>query len=92
MSNLSTSPARFVKNGCLIVAVLILFGATTGAAIGPESSRFEVTVYSFGCALAVIVVLRIIVKLFVYLLQAAAVLAVFGLLYVLVRMAINALA
>lgn len=91
MSNPPARPTRLIGKVGLISSVLLLYLATTGAALGPDASRLEVTMYSFGYAVAVIVVLRIIVKLFVYLVQAATVLAVLGSLYILVRMALNAL-
>jgi hypothetical protein len=79
-----------VRRGFLTAALVVAFVATTGAGIGPDSSRAELMMYSLGSALAVVMAIRIVIKLFVYIVQTAVVLAVFGLLYVLVDAVIDA--
>ncbi len=81
---------RLLSRGVLIVAGVVAFVASTGAAVGPGSSRAELIAYSLGSALAVIMAIRIAVKLFVYIIQTAALLALFLLLYVLASFAVNA--
>jgi hypothetical protein len=74
----------------VIAAVVIAFFATTGAADGPHSSQLELIMYSLGSALAVIMAIKIVVKLFVYIVQTAVVLSVFGLLFLLTSFVVNA--
>jgi len=78
--------------GRVLLSAVMVFAlvATTGAGMGPDSSRAELIMYSLGSALAVIMAIKIVIKLFVYLVQTAVVLAVLGLLYLLTRVVINA--
>jgi hypothetical protein len=79
-----------VRRGALIAALVAALSLTTGAGIGPDSSQAELMMYSLGSALAVIMAIRIVIKLFVYIVQTAAVLAVFGVLFVLGNAVVNA--
>jgi hypothetical protein len=86
-----TTPVnRLVKRGFLTAALVVAFVASTGAGIGPDSSQAELIMYSLGSALAVIMAIRIVIKLFVYIVQTAAVLTVLGLLYILGSHAVSA--
>ncbi|MFI7543841.1 hypothetical protein [Actinoplanes sp. NPDC049599] len=73
-----------------MTALVVAYGASTGAGVGPDSSQVELIMYSLGSALAIIMAIKIVIKLFVYIVQTAAVLAVLGLLYVLGNVAVNA--
>ena len=65
-----------VRRGFLITALVVAYGAGTGAGIGPGSSQIELIMYSLGSALAVIMAIKIVIKLFVYIVQTAVVLSV----------------
>ncbi len=80
-----------MRRACLLVALVVAFLATTGAAVGPDASQAELIVYSLGSALALIMAIRIIIKLFVYIVQAAVVLASLGMLYLLADIVVRAL-
>jgi len=69
---------RRVRQGLLIAAGLIAYLAATGAAVTANSSQIELMVYSLGSALALIVAVKIAIKLFVYIVKTAVVLAVIG--------------
>lgn len=81
--------SRLIRRGSLTAGIVVAYLATTGAAVGPEASQAELIMYSLGSALAIIMAIRIIIKLFVYIVQAAAVLGVLGMLYILVDIAVR---
>ncbi len=86
-----TCPRQLIRRGNLIAAVVVAYLATTGAAIAPDASQAELIMYSLGSALAIIMIIRIIIKLIAYIIQAAVVLAMLGMLYILTDIAVRAL-
>ena len=84
-------PRSPLKRAGLIAAAVLVLCATTGAAIGPDASRIDLIMYSLGGLLAVVMVVKIVIKLFVYLIQAVVALGVLGILYLLVRAIIDAI-
>ncbi|MFI5897481.1 hypothetical protein ACIA5D_46060 [Actinoplanes sp. NPDC051513] len=79
-----------IKRGLPIVVGVVVLLALTGAAPGPDASRAELTAYSLGCAVALIVAVKIVIKLFVYIVQAAVVVSALLALLTLVKIAVNA--
>ncbi len=85
-----TCQSQLIRRGSLIAAV-VAYLATTGAAIAPDASQAELIMYSLGSALAIILAINIIIKLIAYIIQAAVVLAMLGTLYILADIAVRAL-
>lgn len=85
-----THALRLLKQGGLSAAAVLAIIATTGAAVGPDASRIDLMMYSFGSVLAVVMIVKIAIKLFVYLVKTAVVLGVLGMIYILARIAIEA--
>jgi hypothetical protein len=85
-----THTLRLLRRGGLSTAVIVGFLATTAAVPGPGASQAELMMYSLGSALAIIMAVRIVIKLFVYLVKAAVVLAVLGVLYTVIRIVVGA--
>lgn len=83
--------SRLARRVCLVASSTAGFVATTGAAVGPGASRAELIMYSLGSTLALIMAIRIIIRLFVYIVQAAAVLAFLTMVFVLFRITIEAM-
>ncbi|MEV6848790.1 hypothetical protein [Actinoplanes sp. NPDC051411] len=79
-----------VRQSCLAVAVIAVLALTTGAAAGPDASRAELMAYSIGSLIAIVTVIRIVIKLFWYILQALATAAVLLTVYVVVIRTIHA--
>jgi hypothetical protein len=75
------SRRRILRTSLLITAGIIVLGATTAAAPGPEASRVDLMMYSYGSALVLLTAVTVVVKLFAYLIKAAFVLSVLLLLY-----------
>jgi hypothetical protein len=55
-------------------------------AVTDNSSQIELMVYSFGSALALIVAIRIAIKLFVYIVKTLVVVAVIGAVYTIAKL------
>ena len=85
-----TCQSQLISRGRLIV-VVVAYLAITGAAVAPDASQMELIMYSLGSALAIIMAIKIIIKLIVYIIQAAVVLAVLGMLYILADVVVRAL-
>jgi hypothetical protein len=60
-------------------------------AVTDNSSQLELMVYSFGSALALIVAIRIAIKLFVYIVKTLVVVAVIGAVYTIAKLLADAL-
>jgi hypothetical protein len=84
------SARRVVRQSCLVAAFIVVLAVTTGAAAGPDASRAELMAYSIGSLIAIVTVIRIVIKLFWYILQAVAVGAVLLTVYVVAIHAIHA--
>ena len=82
---------RMLRHGYLAAVVIAVLAVTTGAAAGPNASRPELIVYSVGSFLAIITVIRIVIKLFWYILKTLAIAAILLTVYVVAIHAIHAL-
>ena len=80
-----TSPVNPRRAGLLLV-VVVAYLALTGAGVEADASRTEMIMY----LLAAIVAVKIVIKLIVPILQAIVVLAAVGLIYYLVKVAVDA--
>jgi hypothetical protein len=88
----SVCAVRRIKKVFLIAAGIVAFLAVTGAAPGPDASRAQLIAYSLGSAAAIIVAIRIVIKLFVYIVQAMVVIAACTALLALAKITVNAIA
>jgi hypothetical protein len=83
---------RRVRQGMLIAAGLIAYLAATGAAVTQNSSQIHLMVYSLGSALALIVAIKIAIKLFVYIVKTAVVLVVIAAVWTIAKLLADTLA
>jgi hypothetical protein len=83
---------RRVRQGLLIAAGLIAYLAATGAAVTQNSSQIHLMVYSLGSALALIVAIKIAIKLFVYIVKTAVVLVVIAAVWTIAKLLADTLA
>jgi hypothetical protein len=81
-----------IGRGLPVVIGVVVLLALTAAAPGPDASRAELTAYSAGCAVALVLAVKIFIKLFFYILKAVVVVAAFLALFSLVKVTVSAIA
>ncbi|WP_433378277.1 hypothetical protein ACQPZX_11390 [Actinoplanes sp. CA-142083] len=92
MPNARGTVSRIKQGLPIVVGVIVLLALSGAAAPGPDASRAELTAYSLGCAVAFVVVVRIVVKLFVYIVQAIVVVSALLAVFTLVKITVSAVA
>jgi hypothetical protein len=82
---------RWTKHPALLTIAGIGWLASTGAAVPENSSQIQLMVYSLGSALALIVAVRIAIRLFAYIVKTIVVLAAIGAVYAIAKLLADAL-
>jgi hypothetical protein len=82
----ATSVSRRIQKAALLTLAGAAWFASAGAAVPANSSQIHLMVYSLGSALALIVAVRIAIKLFAYIIKTLIVLAVVGAVWTLAKL------